>query len=50
MYFLVMVFSRSRASRLDVSEFDLLSKAAALIFFQCRDHGLLLSSFQSVIL
>ena len=48
--FLVMVFSRSRASRLDVSEFDLLSKAAALIFFQCRDHGLLLSSFQSVIL
>jgi len=48
--FLFMAFSRSRASRLVVSDFYLLSKAAALIFFQCLDHGLLLSSFQSVVL
>jgi hypothetical protein len=48
--FLFMAFSRSGASRLVVSDFYLLSKAAALIFFQCLDHGLLLSSVQSVIL
>ena len=45
-----MAFSRSRASRLVDSDFYILSTAAALIFFQCLDHGLFLSSFQSVVL